>query len=197
MNRAVFLDRDGVINKIIYHQDIGVLDTPFTPSQFELLPKAASGIKQLNRLGFLTILVSNQPGIAKKNFNLKTFKAIEKKMFSQLSRAAARLDGIYYCLHHPQAEDKRYKKRCLCRKPEPGLLLQAAKDFEIDLKNSYMVGDSVTDVLAGKEAQCITVLLGNHKCDLCRFLEKNKVKPNYLVPDLWEAARMIMRFEKH
>lgn len=195
MNKAVFLDRDGVINKIVYHKDIGVLDTPFTSSQFKLLPKAALSIKNLNHLRFLTILVSNQPGIAKRHFSLKTFKAIEKKMFSELSKGNARLDEVYYCFHHPQAKDKRYRKICFCRKPKPGLLFKAAKDFKIDLKKSYLVGDSITDILAGKKAGCITILLGNHKCDLCKFLEKKKVKPDYIVFNLWEATKIVKKLE--
>lgn len=195
MNKAVFLDRDGVINRIVYHKDIGVLDTPFTPSQFKLLPKVALSIKKLNRSGFLTVLVSNQPGMAKRHFNLKTFKAIEKKMFFELSKGNARLDGVYYCFHHPQAENKRYKKRCGCRKPEPGLLFKAAKDFKIDLKKSYLIGDSITDIVAGKKAGLTTFLLGNHKCDLCKFLEKKKVKPDYIVFNLWEATKIIKKLE--
>jgi D,D-heptose 1,7-bisphosphate phosphatase len=193
MNRAVFLDRDGVINKIVYHQDLGILDTPFTPSQFELLPDVGKSIWKLNSLGFLTILVSNQPGIAKGHFNYKTFQAMEKKMFRSLNRNKAKLDGAYYCFHHPEGRVKKYRKKCNCRKPKPGLLLKAAQDFNLDLKNSYLIGDGITDIQAGESVGCITLLVGNHKCDLCRLLNEKKIKPDFIVPNLYQATKIIQQ----
>jgi D,D-heptose 1,7-bisphosphate phosphatase len=193
MNRAVFLDRDGVINKIVYHQELGILDTPFTASQFELLPGVAESIQTLNRLGLMAILVSNQPGMAKGHYDHKTFRAIEKKMFDSLNKA--KLDGAYYCLHHPEGRVKKYRKNCNCRKPNAGLLLKAAKDFDLDLKNSYLVGDGITDIQAGKSVGCITFLVGNHKCDLCRFLNEKKVKPDFIVPSLYLAVQIIQKME--
>jgi D-glycero-D-manno-heptose 1,7-bisphosphate phosphatase len=195
MNHAVFLDRDGVINKIVYHPDMGILDTPFTPAQFELLPNVGKSIRLLNRLGLLTILVSNQPGIAKGQLNWKTFQAIEKKMFKLLNKEKAKLDGIYYCFHHPEAKVKEYRKKCNCRKPKPGLLLQAASDFHLDLKHSYLIGDGITDIQAGKSAGCITFLLGREKCDLCRLLTEKKVKPDFIVPNLYQAVKIIQKRE--
>ncbi len=195
MNRAVFLDRDGVINKIIYHQEIGVLDTPFTPSQFELLPQVGKSIRMINSMGLKAIVVSNQPGIAKKHFDMVTLKAIDQKMHKALSRQNARLDAVYYCLHHPQAEKKELKRRCKCRKPKPGLLTQAAKDFDLNLKKSYLIGDSVTDIQAGKAVGCTTFLIGNHKCDLCRLLSEKKVKPDFIVPNLYQATKIIKKLK--
>jgi len=193
MNRAVFLDRDGVINRIVYHQDLGILDTPFAPSQFELLPEVTKSIKILNSLGLKTILISNQPGIAKGHFNYETFKAIGKKMIKSLNRDNAKLDGAYYCFHHPEGRLKKYRKKCNCRKPKAGLLLKAAKDFNLDLKNSYLIGDGITDIQAGKSVGCITFLLGNHKCDLCRFLNEKKIKPDFIVPNLYQATKIIKK----
>jgi D-glycero-D-manno-heptose 1,7-bisphosphate phosphatase len=191
MNRAVFLDRDGVINKIVYHQDLGILDTPFTPSQFELLPGVAKSIRTLNRLGLLTILVSNQPGMAKGHYDHKTFRAIEKKMFDILNKNKAKLDGAYYCFHHPEGRVKKYRKRCNCRKPKAGLLLKAAQDFDLDLKSSYLIGDGIMDIQAGKSVGCITFLVGNHKCDLCRLLNEKKIEPDFIVPNLYQAVKII------
>jgi D-glycero-D-manno-heptose 1,7-bisphosphate phosphatase len=195
MTKAVFLDRDGVINKIIYHKESGILDTPFTVSQFELLPKVGASIRMINSLGLKAIIVSNQPGIAKKHFDKRTLNAIDKKLHSSLSKDNARLDAVYYCLHHPQAEDKRYKKNCKCRKPKPGLFSQAAKDFKLDLKKCYLVGDGITDIQAGRSVGCTTFLIGNHKCDLCRFLSEKGIKPDFIVPNLYQATKIIKKLE--
>jgi D,D-heptose 1,7-bisphosphate phosphatase len=195
MTKAVFLDRDGVINRMIYHREHGILDSPFTLSQFALLPRVAPSIRTLNSLGLKTIVVSNQPGIAKRHFDLGTLKAMEEKLLDALSRSRARLDAIYYCLHHPQAVDRTYRFNCDCRKPEPGLLLQAAKNFSLTLEKCYMIGDGITDVQAGSAVGCTTFLIGNHKCDLCRLLTDEKIKPDYIVPDLYQATRIIQKLE--
>ncbi len=195
MTTAVFLDRDGVINKIVYHTELGILDTPFTVSQFKLLPKVGAAIRMINSLGLKTIVVSNQPGIAKRHFDTPTLKAIDKKMQTGLSKQNAKLDGVYYCLHHPQAEDKRYKKNCRCRKPKPGLLSQAKKDFDLNLKKCYMIGDGITDIQAGRAVGCTTFLIGNHKCDLCRLLSEKKIKPDFIVPNLYQATKYIKKLE--
>jgi D-glycero-D-manno-heptose 1,7-bisphosphate phosphatase len=190
-NRAVFLDRDGVLNRIVYHRDIGVIDTPFTVGQFTLLPGAARAIREINRLGLKAIVVSNQPGIAKGHFSHRTLDEMTSKLERNLKRAGARLDAIYYCLHHPHAVKRAYRKRCACRKPNPGLLKQAARKFNIALKDSFIIGDSITDIQAGKRAGCRTVLLGNFKCDLCKFMHAKKVKPDYIACDIIHAVALI------
>ncbi len=195
MNRAVFLDRDGVINQIIYHQDIGVLDTPFHPSQFKLLPGVEKALRKINRLGLKAVLVSNQPGVAKKHMSLKDFHKIDQRMREDLAKKKVKLDAVYYCLHHPQGGDKRFKKNCVCRKPKPGLLLKAAKEQKLDLSHSYMIGDSLTDIQAGKSAGCMTFLLGNHKCDLCKLMEERNTKPDFIVRDLYQAVKLIEKNE--
>ena len=195
MNRAIFLDRDGVINQIVYHQDIGVLDTPFHPSQFRLLPHVEKGLRRINRLGFKAVLVSNQPGVAKRHMSLKNFWKIDQKMNKELARKKVSLDGVYYCLHYPQGGEKRYKKICNCRKPKPGLILKASKELDIDPKSSYLIGDSLTDIQAGKSAGCTTFLLGNHKCDLCKLMEKKRTRPDFIAENLLEAVKIIQTIE--
>jgi len=195
MNRAVFLDRDGVINQIVYHQEIGVLDTPFHPAQFKLLPGVIKALRRINSLGFKTILVSNQPGVAKKHMRLENFWKIDQKMRKELAQKKASLDAVYYCLHHPQGDDKRFKKICNCRKPKPGLILKASKELRVDPKSSYLVGDSLIDIQAGKKAGCTTFLLGNHKCDLCKFIEEKNNRPDFIVKDLYQAVKLIEKKE--
>ena len=191
MTKAVFLDRDGTINEIIYYQDLGIIDSPFTEEQFKLLPGVGEAIKVLNQNGFKVIVTSNQPGIAKGHFSIETFEKIREKMRTELSKHGALLDAEYYCLHHPEAKNKEYKKNCECRKPKPGLLLKAAKDLNIDLPNSWMVGDGLTDIEAGKKAGCKTILIGNMKCDLCRLMDEKNIRPDYIVKNLDMAKDVI------
>jgi D-glycero-D-manno-heptose 1,7-bisphosphate phosphatase len=194
--RAVFLDRDGVINEILFFEELGIIETPFHPKQFRLLPNAAQAIAQLNRLGLKTIVVSNQPGVAMSHFSKETLSAINKKMTRLLAEKKARLDGIYYCLHHPQKGKGPLKKQCLCRKPRPGLLYQAAKDFNLDLRKSYIIGDSITDVQAGRRAGCKTILLAHSKCDLCRLMARRGIKPELRAKNLLNAVQKIRQLEK-
>jgi histidinol-phosphate phosphatase family protein len=191
MNRAVFLDRDGVINEIAYFPELGLLDSPLNVKQFKLLPKVAEAIMVLNRLDLKVIVVSNQPAIAKGKMTMETFEEIRLKMRGELERKGAHLDGEYYCFHHSSAKVAKYRTSCACRKPRPGLFLKAAEDFGLDLKKCYVVGDSLTDVKAGKAVGCRTILIGSLKCDLCRLMEVEGVKPDHIVADLLGALKII------
>lgn len=148
--KAVFLDRDGTIN--VYK---GFLTHP---ENFELLPGVTDAIRQINKSGYLCIVVSNQPVIARGDCSFDDLKAIHDKMETMLGQEGAFIDAIYYCPHHPdkgfEGERIDYKIDCSCRKPKSGLLLQAAKDWNIDLAASYMIGDSERDVAAGNAAGC-------------------------------------------
>ena len=195
MNKAVFLDRDGTVNAMVYNADYGTVDSPINPDEFKLLPGVGKAIRRINEMGFLALVISNQPGIAKGKFTLKILKTIDKKMKKELAQYSAHLDKIYYCLDHPEAIIKEYRKNSPYRKPEPGLLLKAAEEFKINLTSSYMIGDGLTDVQAGKKAGCKTILLGRLKCNLCKLMEDLKVKPDFIVSDLAEAVKLIERLE--
>ena len=193
--RAVFLDRDGVINSMVYHSEFGIVDSPVNPDEFVLLPGVTGAINTLNQLPLRVIVVSNQPGIAKGKMTSELLDAVTEKMVNAISSTGGRLDEIYYCLHHPQAIVAEYRKDCACRKPEPGLLLKAAKEWEIDLEHSYIVGDGVTDVLAGKAAGVTTILICSRKLYVYDELEKQKAWPDYRVHDLSEAATIVSNLE--
>ena len=195
-SRAVFLDRDGVINELLFHQEMGIIEPPFTPQQFRLKAGVGPAIRRINRLGLKAVVVSNQPGIAMQHFTRKTLQSITQKMKNQLAREDARLDGIYYCLHHPVKGKGALKRRCQCRKPKPGLLVQASREMGIDLKRSYLIGDSILDVQAGIRAGCQTFLLAHLKCDLCHLMARRKIKPRYLVKNLGAAVRLIQKLER-
>src|SRR3989339_1638690 len=109
--KAVFLDRDGVINPLIFFKDAGVIDSPFCVRQFKLLPKVEKAVKLLSSLGYKIFIVSNQPGIAKNKYDLSELDKINAKMIKSLRTGGATLDGVYYCLHHPEALNKKYRKK--------------------------------------------------------------------------------------
>ena len=146
--KAIFLDRDGTINKMV-----GFVTKP---EQFELIEGAAEAIKAINKSGYLAIVVTNQPVIARGDCTFEELQTIHDKMETELGKVGAFVDAIYVCPHHTDkgfdGERPEYKCICECRKPKPGLLLQAAKDFNIELSESYMIGDSHRDVEAGENA---------------------------------------------
>lgn len=148
--KAVFLDRDGTLNRYV-----GFLTEP---EQLELLPGVAEAIRRINQSGYLAIVVTNQPVIARGECTWENLQEIHNRMETLLGKEGAFVDGIYVCPHHPdkgfEGERPEYKRLCDCRKPQPGLLLQAARDFNIDLGSSYMIGDSGADVQAGQNAGC-------------------------------------------
>lgn len=189
--KAVLLDRDGVLNALVYHQEAGVIDAPFTRAQFKLLPGVPHAIRQLKDLGLKLAVVSNQPGIAKGHLKPETLKAFDCKMLSAIHRAGGSVDGIYYCLHHPEAKVRSLRKDCRCRKPEIGLLEQAAGDLQVPLEECYLVGDGIPDLLAGVRAGCRVIFIGRWKCEICQFTEGNRARPAFVAKDLWEASQWI------
>lgn len=155
--KAVFLDRDGTINKYVgFLRDI---------DEFELLDGAADAIKRINASGYLAIVVTNQPVIARGEVSFEELERIHNKMETLLGKEGAYLDAIYFCPHHPhkgyKGERPELKFDCNCRKPKPGMLLKAAQDFNIDLAQSWMIGDGENDIRAGQNAGCRTALIGN------------------------------------
>src|SRR3989442_1666809 len=147
--KAVLLDRDGVVNALVYHEDAGVIDAPFKRSQFKLLPRVPEAIRLLNDMGLKTAIVSNQPGIAKGHLKLATLKSFERRMLSEIRSEGGHIDRILYCLHHPNAEQPDLRQTYHCRKPEIGLLEQAAAYFQVALQECYMIGDDIPHLLAG------------------------------------------------
>lgn len=156
--KAIFLDRDGTVNKYV-----GFLRNI---DDMELLPRAAEAIRRINSSGYLAILVTNQPVIARGEVTVEELDQIHDKLETLLGREGAYLDAIYYCPHHPdkgfEGEIPELKFDCDCRKPKPGMLLRAASDYNIDLASSWMVGDSESDIKAGTAAGCKTALVRNN-----------------------------------
>ena len=191
--KAVFVDRDGVINRLVYYPEHGVIDSPFIPSQFKILTGVYEALRSFKQAGYSVVVVSNQPGIAKGSLRKEDFDGIRCRMHELLEENGVLLDGEYYCLHHPEGEVKELAVDCDCRKPRPGMLLRAVQELALDLKSSWMIGDNLTDVQAGHRAGCRTVLIGRMKCELCHLMEDQATVPDIIASNLVEAFELIYR----
>jgi D-glycero-D-manno-heptose 1,7-bisphosphate phosphatase len=164
-------------------------DCPRAVDEFKLLPGAAAAVRRLNELGLPIVVVSNQPGVAKGKFPLANLEAMTERMEEALRDDRAGLQGIYYCMHHPDAIVAGYRQLCDCRKPKPGLLVQAAKDLNLDLAGSYMVGDQPRDVIAGKSVGCTTFLIGPRRSGA------TPSEADHICTNLGAAAELIAQLE--
>lgn len=180
MNRAVFLDRDGTINV-----DTGYISDP---DDLVFIKGAKKGVKLLKDNGFLVFIVTNQSGIGRRYFSLKRFNAVNERLLSLFSKDGIKIDGIYFCPHHPN-------KKCRCRKPKPKIVYDIAKKYEIDLKKSYFVGDKLIDVQTGKNAGCKTILLDATTTQRIED-EEDWTQPDFVGEDLYEAGKWIVRHRK-
>lgn len=186
MERAVFLDRDGVlIEEVGYLSDV---------DQLRFIPHAAEAVHLLNKAGMKVILITNQSGVARGYFSEATINQIHQEMAKQLSGEKAFIDSIYYCPHHPEGKVERYAIQCDCRKPSLGMLTKAAEEHGIDLKHSYLVGDKLSDVGCAQKAgmTSILVLTGYGKDEKKKITGSSFVKPTYIAKNLYEAAQWII-----
>lgn len=185
LRSAVFLDRDGTINREVTHLK--------SPDQVELLPSAAEAIRRLNRSGTLAVVITNQPVVARGDVGVDDLGRIHARLESQLGAEGAFLDALYFCPHHPDkgfpGEVPELKGYCNCRKPEPGLIEKACHDLGIGRQDSWMVGDMTSDIEAGRRAGLKTILLrsGHGGSDA-----KYAVRPDYTAPDLANAIDWIL-----
>lgn len=194
MNKAVFVDRDGTLNEMVYDETHGTLDSPRKSAEVRLMPKAADFFKTVKKSGYLVIVVTNQPAIAKGTLSLRTLQAINEKLASLLAAEGAAWDDLRFCPHFPDPKlaKNEYAVECDCRKPKPGLLLSVAGAFDIDLRSSWMVGDGLNDVQAGKTAGCRSILVTKLKIEQVeRFFNLKNCQPDVIACDLMEAAEII------
>jgi len=177
MNKAVFLDRDGTVNEEVHYLS--------DSKDLKLLPRVAEAIKMFNDAEYKVIIITNQSAIAKGFLTIEKLNEIHEKLLTLLNKKGAKIDAIYYCPHHPN-------EGCMCRKPKPGLLLKASKEHNIDLNRSYMVGDKLTDIEAGKRAGCKTILVktGYGKEEIIKINTDNC--PDFITDNLYEAAKIII-----
>jgi D-glycero-D-manno-heptose 1,7-bisphosphate phosphatase len=180
--KGVFLDKDGTL----------VEDVPYNvdPALVRLAPGAGEGLRALSAAGYRLVVVSNQSGVARGYFPEAALATVEGRLRELLADCGVEPAGFYWCPHHPGGSVAAYAVACECRKPRPGLILRAARELGIDAGRSWMVGDILDDVEAGRRAGCRTVLLDNgHETEWLRSPERT---PDVIAADLADAARLIL-----
>ncbi len=183
---AVFIDRDGTIS-----EEVGYVNHP---SRFRLFPYSAEAIRILNDSGWLAIVVTNQAGVARGYFSEDVIRKIHQQLVSALHAESARLDAIYYCAHHPSVGEPPYRLDCDCRKPKPGLIEQAGRDFEIDMAASWIAGDRYSDVELARNAglRSAFVLSGYGRGEWEYQSQGWKHRPDLVCENLLEAVKSIV-----
>ncbi|HEX2267435.1 MAG TPA: HAD family hydrolase [Actinomycetota bacterium] len=179
---AVFLDKDGtLVENVPYSAD---------PVKMRLCPGAAEGIRMLGEAGFRLFVVSNQSGVARGHFGEHELVGVEARLRTLMGQAGVKLDAFYYCPHHPEGSVAEYSLACDCRKPEPGMILNAGRDHAIDLAGSWLIGDILDDVEAGRRAGCRTILIDNgHETEWRTSPDRT---PDHVAANLIEAAEIIL-----
>lgn len=188
--KAIFMDRDGTVS-----DEVGYVNHI---DRYRLLPRSAEAIRRINAAGFLSFVITNQSGVARGLFDEALILKVHETLGRWLNEAGARLDGIYYCPHHPKEGEPPWRLACDCRKPKPGLLLRAAREHDVDLASSYMIGDTVLDIEAARNvgATGVLVLTGYGKGDLVYRMAQRGLKPAHVAADLLEAVEWILEREK-
>ncbi len=184
-SKAVFLDKDGtLVDDIAYNVD---------PELIRPAAGALVALHQLQNAGYKLMVVSNQSGVARGFFPEQALVPVERRLRAILSTAGVKLSGFYYCPHHPAGVREEYAIECDCRKPKPGMLLRAAREHDIALPASWMIGDILNDVQAGKSAGCKTILVNNgHETEWVLTPER---RPDFLVSNLLEAAEVLFSID--
>jgi D-glycero-D-manno-heptose 1,7-bisphosphate phosphatase len=182
MNKAVFLDKDGtLIHDVPYNTDTSLI---------KFYDDAFKALQALSLQGYLLIIVSNQSGIARGYFTVEDFFKVEQHMMQQLAQQGIPLQGFYFCPHHPDGSNSAFSIDCYCRKPNPGMLLHAAEEHDIDLSASWMIGDILNDVEAGNKAGCNTILIDNG--NETEWIMNPQRQPGFTAASLLEAAEHIL-----
>jgi D-glycero-D-manno-heptose 1,7-bisphosphate phosphatase len=194
MRKAIFLDRDGVINVDV--------DNLYKTEDIEVIDRVPEAIKKLKDRGLLLVVLSNQPVIARGLLTEEGAVEINNQINEIIYRkSGARLDAFYFCPHHPKATLEQYRKACDCRKPLPGMIFRARDELGIDLSGSYMIGDRLSDIYTGQAAGCKTILVLSGEHEAKPILSSvsadqiKSVKPDYTCKDLFEAAELIEKLE--
>lgn len=188
---AVFLDRDGVINEIVYNEETEQLDSPLKPEEFKLLPNVAEALKKIKEKGYYIFVVTNQPAAAKGKTRLAMLYDINMAFIKKMKNAfGVEIDEVFMCPHYISksvyTKDEFLIQNCECRKPKAGMLSKAMNKYNVNSEDCYMVGDSYTDILAGRKAGAKTVFIGELKCDFCKMIDYDK--PDLICKSLYDFS---------
>ena len=182
---AIFIDRDGTLN-----EDIGYVSSP---DQLTLYPWAAEAVRLINKAELKAIVITNQSGIARGIYTEETLNAIHQKMIEELAMQGAKLDGVYYCPHHPKIGDARYRIECDCRKPKTGMLDRAAREQDIDLSRSFVIGDKASDInLALNAGARAALVMTGYGRDTQAHPDLFPCEPTFVAETLLDAVRLIL-----
>jgi len=192
IHRAVFLDRDGVINPLVYNVATGEYESPHRPEDFSLYVYTEKSLRLLKTAGYLVIVVSNQPSYAKGKTSIENIKAIEQLLEDFSAQHGGLIDRSYYCYHHPKGIIKDYTCVCECRKPGTLFLRQAATEFSLKPEKCWFVGDRDTDVECGRNFGCKTVKVNNPHSDAY----SKKREADFYTNDLAGAVQLILNHEE-
>ncbi|MGA1846463.1 D-glycero-alpha-D-manno-heptose-1,7-bisphosphate 7-phosphatase [Deferribacter abyssi] len=182
---VVFIDRDGTINK-----EAGYINHP---DNFEVYPFVSQAMRLLNINNILAVVVTNQAGIARGYYSIETMHVLHEKMYYILNKNGAKIDALYYCPHHPSSKIKEYAINCSCRKPKTGMINMALRDLLIDKEKMYVIGDKLSDIELGWNANCKTILVltGYGKGELAKLKNYDKM-PNYICENLLDAVLYVI-----
>jgi D-glycero-D-manno-heptose 1,7-bisphosphate phosphatase len=186
---AVFLDRDGVVVELVWDEADGAFEGPTAGKEVRLVPGAADAIRRIRSLDYRTVVVSNQPGAAKGKASQEDLLEAHERVVGLLAEQGVMIDDYRYCLHHPNATDPALAQACDCRKPRPGMLLEAAAELDLDLARSWMIGDSDVDAEAGRGAGCRTILVENPRS----AHRRQDGAADYRVGDVSRAVQIVAR----
>lgn len=190
--RAIFIDRDGVLNELILNPKNGEHESPHDPADLRLMPGVAEAAKKLHAVGFALFIVSNQPSYAKGKTSLENIQEIAQQLEARLAAAGVTFARAYYCHHHPDGVVPEYSGKCKCRKPEPFFLFDARDNFGVDLGQSWMIGDQDTDIQCGRRAGCRTVgIINPHSAHRRLGVEV----PTLTANDLPDAVEKLLVFQ--
>lgn len=184
---AVFLDRDGVINRNVLNPATGAWESPLEPEQVDLAPGVLPAMRRLRDAGYLLFAVSNQPNYAKAKSSLETLEAIHERLRKRIADAGIEIAHFYYCFHHPDGVVPEYSGPCQCRKPSPYFLLQARDAFDLDMERSWMIGDRASDIECGRRAGVRTIRIVNAE----EGAQEDSAEPEFVADGLPAAAAII------
>jgi D-glycero-D-manno-heptose 1,7-bisphosphate phosphatase len=193
LKRAAFIDRDGTIDELVPDPVSGEPEGPLHARDVALIAGAAAALRDLSEAGWLLIGVSNQPGAAKAKASLEELAEVQSRVLELLAAEGVRFDDFRLCVHHPAGVVPELTADCLCRKPAPGMLLEAAGPLRVDLEASWMIGDTDSDVGAGKAAGCRTVLIDHAPSGHKR---SGGAAPDAVAPDLAAAVKLLLTPER-